>query len=138
MSERAILVVDDNAEIRDVTRTILESAGYRVTTAASGRDALARARESFFDLVLLDIEMAGMDGWETLRLFKADDLLEMVPVVMFSVKKELSDKVQGMQEGAEGYITKPFGMEDLLVRVRRVLDSRDGASSGLGAAPPAP
>ena len=138
MTGRAVLVVDDNADVRDLTRTILEGAGYRVATAPSGRDALARARETFFDLVLLDIDMPGMSGWETLRLFKADDVLGMIPVVMFSVKKELSDKVQGMQEGAEGYITKPFGMEDLLVRVRRVLDARDGVPPGLGAAPPGP
>jgi CheY-like chemotaxis protein len=138
MTRRSILVVDDNAEIREMTRTILEGGGYSVTTAASGRDALAAARESFFDLVLLDIEMPIMDGWETLRLFKADEILGMIPVVMFSVKKELSDKVLGMQEGAEGYITKPFGMDDLLVRVRRVLDSRDGTSPGLGAAIQAP
>ena len=138
MTPRAILVVDDNAEIRQMTRTILEGGGYRTATAASGREALAAARESFFDLVLLDIDMPVMDGWETLRLFKADEILGMIPVVMFSVKKELSDKVQGMQEGAEGYITKPFGMDELLVRVRRVLDSRDGSTPGFDTAIPAP
>jgi two-component system, OmpR family, response regulator len=138
MTMRSILVVDDNAEIREMTRAILEGGGYRIATAASGREALAAARESFFDLVLLDIDMPVMDGWETLRLLKADEVLGMIPVVMFSVKKELSDKVQGMQEGAEGYITKPFGMDDLLARVRRVLDSRDGAAPGFGTAIPAP
>jgi len=138
MNTRSILIVDDNEEIREMTRAILEGAGYRAATAASGREALAAARDSFFDLVLLDINMPGMDGWETLRLFKADDVLGMIPVVMFSVKKELSDKVQGMQEGAEGYITKPFGMDDLLVRVRRVLEARGAAGPTLPAATPAP
>jgi DNA-binding response OmpR family regulator len=134
MTPRSILIVDDNPEIREMTRSVLVSAGYHASTAASGREALMAARESFFDLVLLDINMPGMDGWETLRLFKADELIATIPVVMFSVKKELSDKVQGMQDGAEGYITKPFRVDDLLVRVRRVLDSR----GGIAAAPQAP
>jgi DNA-binding response OmpR family regulator len=71
--------------------------------------------------VLLDINMPEMDGWETLRLIKADDATRHLPVVMFSVKGEVRDKVHGLQEGAVDYLTKPFEVDDLLKRVRRVL-----------------
>ena len=76
-----------------------------------------------FDLVLLDISMPEMDGWETLRLIRADEPLAELPVVMFSVKNEFHDKVHGMQEGAQDYITKPFEVDELLTRVRQVFDS---------------
>lgn len=138
MRAARILVVDDQREIRDLTRAILENAGYSASTAASGRDALQAVREARFDLVLLDINMPGMDGWETLRLLKADDILASVPVVMFSVKKEVSDRVQGIQEGAVGYITKPFEVDALLSRVGSALDALGSAGSRLEAAPEAP
>jgi DNA-binding response OmpR family regulator len=120
---RRVLVVDDDGEIRGLTSTVLSSAGYQVTAAASGRDALRLARETRFDLCLLDINMPEMDGWQTLKLLRADDDLRELPVVMFSVKSEFRDRIQGIQEGASDYIVKPFGVDELVARVRRVLDS---------------
>ncbi len=70
--------------------------------------------------------MPGMDGWETLRMLRADDRLEDLAVVMFSIKGEVSDKVQSLQEGATGYITKPFVVDELVSRVRRALEPRAG------------
>lgn len=131
-----ILVVDDQEEIREMTAMILAGAGYEARTAASGPEALRLARCDSYDLMLLDINMPEMDGWETLRLLRADDALADLSVVMFSVKSEVRDKVHGMQEGAVDYITKPFGVDDILKRVRRVLDSADRRSSRRGAAPP--
>ena len=131
MSERQrILVVDDQREILDVTATVLSGAGYEVSTASSGDEALTQVGRESFDLVLLDINMPEMDGWETLRLIRADEQPEPLPVVMFSVKSELTDKVRSLQEGASGYITKPFVVDELIARVRRVLHSSEAASRG--------
>jgi DNA-binding response OmpR family regulator len=118
---RRILVVDDQPEILGLAETILAGDGFQVATALSGDQALDRIFSEPFDLILLDINMPVMDGWETLRLMKADESLAAVPVVMFSVKGEIRSKVHGMQLGAVDYITKPFTMDDLLGRVRKVL-----------------
>lgn len=128
MSERQrILVVDDQQEILDLTTMVLGGAGYDVVTASSGGEALTHVGSEPIDLVLLDINMPEMDGWETLRLLRADEELEHLPVVMFSVKGEVSDKVQSLKEGASGYITKPFVVDELVARVRGVLGEIDGA-----------
>jgi DNA-binding response OmpR family regulator len=116
-----ILVVDDDASIVDFTATALGSAAYDVACARTGIEALRLARLERFDLVLLDINMPEMDGWETLRLLKADEAIPELPVIMFSVKNESRDKVHGLQEGAADYLTKPFGVDELLSRVRRLL-----------------
>lgn len=125
----SILVVDDQREILELAALVLERAGYRTATAGSGDEALERLARESFDLVLLDINMPGMDGWETLRLLRADEQLADLAIVMFSVKGELADKVHSLQEGASGYITKPFVVDELLTRVQRVLASRPGEGS---------
>ncbi len=121
---RRILVVDDQQEILDVTTTVLEGVGHRVTAVRSGGEALKQLGEQTFDMVLLDINMPGMDGWEVLRLIRVDEELAKLPIAMFSIKGEIHDKIQGMQNGADDYITKPFVVDELLARVRRVLDRR--------------
>jgi len=126
MTERqTILVVDDQREILDLTTMVLAGAGYEVRTAQSGGEALNHVGREAVDLVLLDINMPEMDGWETLRLLRADEELERLPVVMFSVKGEVSDQVQSLKEGASGYVTKPFEVDELIDRIRRVLESVD-------------
>jgi DNA-binding response OmpR family regulator len=119
---RRILVVDDDVDIQALTSTVLAGAGYEVSQASGGPEALAALRRDGFDLVLLDINMPDMSGWETLRLIRADETLASLPVVMFSVKGQVRDKVHAMQEGAADYITKPFVVDELLARVERVLD----------------
>jgi len=115
---KRILVVDDQEEIRDLVAAVLAGEGFEVVTAEDGRRALLTAFREPFDLVLLDINMPDMDGWETLRLLKADDGLRGTPVVMFSIRGEIRSKVQGMQFGAIGYITKPFAVDELVAGVR--------------------
>jgi DNA-binding response OmpR family regulator len=128
MSERQrILVVDDQQEILELATVVLGGAGYDVVTVSSGGEALTHVGQEPIDLVLLDINMPEMDGWETLRLLRADEELEHLPVVMFSVKGEVSDKVQSLKEGASGYITKPFVVDELVARIREVLEAADGA-----------
>jgi len=118
-----ILVVDDQQDIRELAASLLTGDGYEVGTAGDGLDALERLESERFDLVLLDINMPRMDGWETLRLIRADAEWRDLPVVMFSIKSETVDKVQGMQEGALDYITKPFEVDEFLRRVRRALET---------------
>lgn len=118
---RSILVVDDDAEIRDLAGLVLRDGGYEVRTAASGREALLEAAAHRPDLILLDVNMPEMDGWEALRLLKAHESLRDLPVVMFTIKMEFRDKVHALQDGACDYITKPFDRDELLGRVERVL-----------------
>ena len=117
---RRILVVDDDPEIRSLTRLVLEGEGYLVDEATDGEAAVARALGGDLDLVLLDVNMPRMTGWETLRVLKADPFLASVPVVMFTIKAEVRDKVHGLQDGALDYITKPFQVDELAARVRRI------------------
>jgi DNA-binding response OmpR family regulator len=124
---RQILVVDDQPDILDLAAVVLAGAGFEVITAGSGEQALDLLAGERFDLVLLDINMPEMDGWETLRLIRADEPLRDLPVAMFSVKSEAGDKVLGLQEGALDYITKPFEVDELVGRVRQIFDSVNSA-----------
>ena len=121
---RSILIVDDETEIAKVARLTLEGAGYAIRTASSGPEALASIADARPDLVLLDVNMPGMDGWEVLRLIGASDRQagrdRRLPVVMFSIKLHIHDKVHALQEGAYDYITKPFSHDELIERVGRI------------------
>jgi DNA-binding response OmpR family regulator len=132
---RRVLVVDDQEDIREMARLVLTGAGYDVVAASSGREALRLARETAFDLVLLDINMPEMDGWATLRLLRADEGHDDLPVAMFSVKSDVRDKVAGLKDGAIDYITKPFGVDELASRVSRILSAHGGASTVPTASP---
>ena len=125
---RRILVVDDQADIREMAGLVLSGAGYEVRAVESGRQALRDLREACFDLVLLDINMPELDGWATLRLIRADDAHDAVRVAMFSVKSEVRDKMSGLKDGAIDYITKPFGVDELLSRVSRIFANDDASA----------
>lgn len=128
-ARRRVLVVDDDREIVEMTRLILESGGYDVIPALSGEEALRSASHQKPDLILLDINMPGMDGWETLKILKVDEATQTIPVAMFSIKLELRDKLQGLKQGAFDYITKPFSYDEILDRVRRIFDKLSDAGS---------
>jgi DNA-binding response OmpR family regulator len=113
-----ILVVDDSANIRTMVAGYLESEGFEVATAADGRQALEEARALRPELVVLDIMMPAMGGYEFLRVFRQES---DAPVVMLTAKIDEEDKVVGLELGADDYITKPFGMRELAARVRAVL-----------------
>ncbi len=135
MSEpKKILVVDDQTDIREMAEIVLEGAGYAVRTAGTGREALRLLAESRFDLVLLDINMPELDGWTTLRMLRADEANDGVRVAMFSVKSEVRDKVASLKDGAIDYITKPFGVDELVSRIARIF-ATDDALSGPTASP---
>jgi two-component system KDP operon response regulator KdpE len=119
MSEGKILVVDDESQIRRVVRTTLTSNGYEVSEAVNGEEALGLVRSSEFDLVLLDVNMPGKSGIDTCREIRA--IGSHPAIIMVTVRDSETDKVEALDAGADGYITKPFGISELLARVRAVL-----------------
>ncbi len=119
MSEGKILVVDDEAQIRRVVRTTLASNGYEVSEAKNGNEALGLLCVNEYDLVLLDVNMPGKSGLETCREIRATG--SHPAIIMATVRDSEADKVEALDAGADGYVTKPFGISELLARVRAVL-----------------
>ena len=113
-----ILVVDDQSSVRTLLKDYLGSQGYRVVTANDGQEALFVARHERPNLVLLDIMMPKMDGYQFLSAFRREN---QVPVIVLSAKEEETDTVLGLELGADDYVIKPFRMRELLARVRAAL-----------------
>lgn len=113
-----ILVVDDEPQIRRALRTSLQAHGYDVETASNGGEAVLAAAEAAPDLVFLDLGLPDMDGTEVIRRVRA---FSEVPVIVLSVRDQQADKVAALDVGADDYVTKPFGMEELLARLRATL-----------------
>jgi two-component system, OmpR family, KDP operon response regulator KdpE len=120
-----VLVVDDEPQITRVLRTVLTSQGYQVRTASEGESALANFTEFRPELVITDLYMPHMDGIELCRRIRA---MSAVPIIVLSVKGEERTKVEALDCGADDYVTKPFGMDELLARVRAAL-RRSGADA---------
>jgi two-component system, OmpR family, response regulator len=114
-----LLVVDDEPFLRDAVAASLRFLGFGVTAAGSGTDALRLARASRFDLVVLDVMLPDIDGFEIVRRLRKDG--NHVPVIFLTAKDTKDDKVTGLTIGGDDYITKPFGLEELAARVRTVL-----------------
>ncbi|HEX2091857.1 MAG TPA: PAS domain S-box protein [Longimicrobiaceae bacterium] len=119
-----ILVVEDSATQAEALRTLLEEEGHDVAVARSAEEALERIAPDRFDLVLSDIVMPGMNGWELCRRLKSEPGLRDIPLVLLTSLTDPMDIVRGLECGADNYITKPYDPEHLLARVRRVLDNR--------------
>ena len=127
MSAGKILVVDDDPQIRRVMRTALIGHKYEVIESRNGEDALASVSEEMPDLVLLDMNMPGIGGLETCQLLRTGS---DVPVIILSVRNTEKDKVAALDAGADDYITKPFGMEELLARIRAALRRAPSSPEG--------
>ncbi len=115
---QTILVVDDEPQIVRFVRAYLEDAGYRVVTASDGQKALFVARHEKPDLVILDLMMPGMDGWDFIRRYRRE---RDTPVIVLTARVEETDQVLGLELGADDYVTKPFSPRALVARVRAVL-----------------
>ncbi len=113
-----MLLVEDDSSIREVATLGLEQAGFRVTSSGDGRDALILFRQGTFDLVVLDVMLPSLDGFEVLREIRSDS---QTPVVMLSARDELHDIVVGLELGADDYVTKPFELPELVARIKAVL-----------------
>ena len=118
MTRGRVLVVDDDADIRGLVRELLERQGYEVDEAANGREGLRALYASPPDVVLLDVSMPELDGWETLERIR--DLSD-VPVAMLTARAGELEKVRGLKAGADDYVTKPFGRQELLARIEALL-----------------
>ncbi|WP_374689734.1 response regulator transcription factor, partial [Promineifilum sp.] len=113
-----ILIADDEANIRDLARLYLEREGFRVVTAVNGARALAEAQREPPALLILDLMMPEMDGWEVCRRVRAESDL---PILMLTARDEDIDKIVGLEMGADDYLTKPFNPRELVARVRAIL-----------------
>jgi len=116
-----ILVAEDDADIAALVRHYLEKAGYGVDVTGSGRDVMPRLRQHPADLVILDVMLPGMDGLDVCRAMRADPTTAAVPVIMLTAKAEESDRIVGLELGADDYITKPFSPGEVVARVRALL-----------------
>jgi DNA-binding response OmpR family regulator len=119
---KKILVVDDEDDILHFLELVLREKGYDVATASGGHEALTKAQIERPHLILLDIMMPQMDGWEVLKLLRVDEETADIPVAMLSARTEAKDRVQGLQEGAIDYICKPFSLQDLLVKIETIFE----------------
>ncbi len=115
---RTILIADDESHLRHTVRAYLEDAGFRVLTAQNGREAVFTARHETPDLIILDVMMPEMDGWEAARLIRRESA---VPIIFLTARVDEVDQVTGLELGADEYITKPFSPRVLVARVRAVL-----------------
>ena len=118
MNDATILVVDDEPQLRRVMRTTLTDLGYTVIDAKTGEDALEMLRHDQPDLILLDLNMPGIGGLETCRAIRETS---EVPIIILSVRNTEREKVQALDAGADDYVSKPFGIQELLARIRAAL-----------------
>jgi two-component system OmpR family response regulator len=122
--EARLLVVDDEPNILELLSVSLRFAGFEVATATNGVDALARARDFSPELVVMDVMMPGLDGFEVARQLRSSG--DQVPVVFLTAKDATEDRVQGLTLGGDDYVTKPFSLEEVVARIRAVLRRTSG------------
>lgn len=118
MTSATILVADDEANIRELARLYLRKEGYRVVTVNDGAQALAKVAEDTPDLLVLDLMMPNVDGWEVCRRIRVDSML---PILILTARDDDIDKIVGLEIGADDYLTKPFNPRELVARVRAIL-----------------
>ena len=121
----AILVVDDQPQDIELLEAYLVPQGYEIVKAANGEEALEKLSGNQIDLILLDILMPGMDGFEVIRRIRQDNVHRMVPIILVTSLKESEDRVKGMEAGCDDFISKPLNKMELLARVRSLLKVKD-------------
>jgi two-component system phosphate regulon response regulator PhoB len=134
-----ILVVDDEADIVALVAFHLVKAGYRVSTAGSGPDAIRLAHQDVPALIVLDLMLPGMSGFEVLETLRADEVTRHVAVLMLTARREEPDRIRGLSLGADDYLTKPFSPQELVLRVgailRRIQQAQPASTDTLRAGP---
>jgi two-component system phosphate regulon response regulator PhoB len=121
MSEKTVLIVDDEAAIREMIAVALEMADYRCVEASNAQDALIAIVDQRPDMILLDWMLPGTSGIELARRLKRNETTADIPIIMLTAKTEEDNKVQGLEVGADDYITKPFSPRELVARLKAVL-----------------
>jgi two-component system cell cycle response regulator len=124
--KKVVLVIDDNPDLLDIVDAILTDSGYIVAKSQSGESGIEVAKTLHPDLILLDINMPKMDGWEVLKIIKEDERTKEIPVAMFSVRTDLKDKRMSFQKGAIDYIAKPFQYGKLTEKIENILNRQAG------------
>jgi two-component system alkaline phosphatase synthesis response regulator PhoP len=124
-SARKILIIEDERDIQDLIRHYLEKDGFRTRTASDGAAGLAAARQEHPDLIVLDLMLPGLDGLELCKKLRADPATALTPVIMLTAKAEESDKIVGLELGADDYLTKPFSPKELVARIKALLRRAD-------------
>jgi twitching motility two-component system response regulator PilH len=117
MAIKNILVVDDSATERHITGGILTKGGYTVTFAEDGESGIAKAKADFPDLVVMDVVMPGLNGFQATRAITTDDATKHIPVIICTTKGQETDKIWGLRQGAKDYITKPVDPAELLSKI---------------------
>jgi len=118
---RTVLVIDDEPELVKLLDYNLTKAGYLVLSAKDGENGLGAARKHSPDAIILDVMMPGLDGWEVCKRLRTDPSTSAIPILMLTAKAEEGDRVLGLELGADDYVTKPFGVRELLARVKALL-----------------
>lgn len=132
MSRQSILVIEDERDILDLVDFNLTQAGFRVIRASDGMEGFRLARAERPDLIVLDLMLPGLDGKEVCRRVRRDSELKTIPIVMLTAKVEEVDRIIGFEIGADDYITKPFSVRELILRVQAVLRRREPPTSQSG------
>ena len=130
--EEVILVVEDEVSIREIVSLYLHRAGFKVKTVGDGQQALAQLDQQNFDLVILDLMLPKVDGWEITRQLRAAGNM---PIIMLTARREESDRIAGLEMGADDYVIKPFSPQELVSRVRAVLRRTHAGEEKKGADP---
>ena len=125
-----VLVVEDDAHIRELVLLHLQLEGLAAVALGDGNDALARAREETYDLIVLDLMLPGLDGVTVCRAIRRESRNVDTPILMLTARRDEADKVLGLDSGADDYLTKPFGVRELIARVRALLRRRRSSSVG--------
>ncbi len=113
-----ILIIDDDKDILEITRTFLETKGYGVLQASSGKEALKKVRSSKPNLILLDVMMPKIDGFWLCRVLKSDPKFQHIPIIFLTAKDDAQSRIEGQKCGGDDYLTKPFDLDVLEVRIR--------------------
>jgi twitching motility two-component system response regulator PilH len=117
MTIKKILVVDDSPTERHVMKTLLTGSGYEVITAESGEEAIAKARSELPDLVLMDIVMPGLNGYQATRTLSRDQVTRNIPIIVCTTKGQETDRIWGLRQGAQDYLVKPVNGQELLAKI---------------------
>ena len=136
MTSRKVMVIDDEPGICDIVCLNLEGEGYEAECAHSGQSALEKIKAGHPDIIILDIMMPEIDGWEVLSHIKSDPATRDIPVILLSAKSEEISKLLGFQLGAADYVTKPFSVRELIARVGIALDRAQTRAEGVQSAAP--
>jgi two-component system phosphate regulon response regulator PhoB len=127
MSSKQILIVEDEAAIREMVGFAMRRAGYDLSEAATGHEAQTQVTEKMPDIILMDWMLPDVSGVELIRRFKRDEITKAIPIIMLTARSSEDDKVYGLDSGADDYLTKPFSPKELVARIRAVLRRGDGS-----------